>query len=54
MKLRTKIAVFLLAGFLSLAGFNVIANSIMTKGFLAAHNPGARVTVEVSNVHILA
>jgi len=54
MKLRSKIAVFLLAGFLSLVGVNFIANGIMTKGFVAAHSPGTQITVEVSNVHVLA
>jgi hypothetical protein len=54
MKARTKIAIFVLALFLSLVGVNLIANGIMREGFVAAHELGTQVTVEVSNVHILA
>jgi hypothetical protein len=54
MKLRTKLAVLLLAGFLTLVGVNFIANGIMSKDFVAAHQAGTQVTVEVSNVHVLA
>jgi hypothetical protein len=54
MKLRTKIAIFFLAAFLSLAGVNLIANGLTTKAFVAAHSLGTEVTVQVSNVHVAA
>jgi hypothetical protein len=54
MKLRTKIAVFALAVFLSLVGANLIANGLATRAVAAAHNPVAQVSVQVSNVRVLA
>ncbi len=54
MKFRAKIAIFLLASFLSLVGFNLIANSVTKGDFVAAYDTGTQVTVEVSNVHALA
>ena len=54
MKFPTKIAAFVLAVFLTLAGVNLIANGITTKAFAAAHNPGTQVTFEISNVRTLA
>lgn len=54
MKFRTKIAIFVLASFLSLVGFNLIANSVTPGEFVTAHHTGTQVTFEVSNVHVLA
>jgi hypothetical protein len=54
MKFQTKIAVFVLATFLTLVGVNYIANGIMTKSAITAHSPGTLVTFEVSHVRVLA
>ena len=54
MRFQTKIAAFVLAVFLTLAGVNLIANGITTKAFAAAHNSATQVTFEISNVRVLA
>jgi len=54
MKFRTKIAIFVLASFLSLVGVNLIANSVTKDDLAAAHQAVTQVTFEVSNVHVLA
>jgi hypothetical protein len=54
MRFHTKIAVFILAVFLTLVGVNLIASGIETQAFINAHGSGTRITVEVSNVRVLA
>lgn len=54
MRFQTKIAVFLLAAFLTLVGVNLIANGIERGGFVSARQSGGQVTVAVSNIRVLA
>lgn len=54
MRFQTKIAVFILAVFLTLVGVNLIANGVERGAFANARNAGTQVTVEVSNFRILA
>jgi hypothetical protein len=48
MKLRTKVAIFLVAAFLSLAGFGVIANALSVENIMAAAQPSAQVSVSIT------
>ncbi len=53
MKIRTKLAIVALALFLTLAGFNLIADAVVSTGVLA-HGGHPSVTVEVTSVRVLA
>jgi hypothetical protein len=48
MKLRTKLAIFLVAAFLSLAGFGVIANALSVNNVMAAAQPSTQVSVRIT------
>jgi hypothetical protein len=48
MKIRTKIAILLLAAVLSLAGYGVIANALSVDHIMAAATPEAHVYVEIT------
>ncbi len=54
MKLRTKIAIVVLAAFLTLAGVNLIANAMVSAGVIASHGGHPSVTTEVTSVRVLA
>jgi hypothetical protein len=49
MKLRTKLAIFLVAAFLSLAGFCVIANALSVNNVMAAAQPSTQVFVSITS-----
>jgi hypothetical protein len=53
MKLRTKLAIFVVAAFLTLTGLNLIANAFSNKGVFSAHNPETSITVWVTSVRAL-
>lgn len=48
MKIRTKLAIFVLAAILSLAGFGVLAAALSADHIMAATQPQAQVFVEVT------
>lgn len=53
MKFRTKLAIFVVAAFLTLTGLNLIANAFSNKGVFSAQNPETSITVWVTNVRVL-
>ena len=54
MKIRTKLAIVVLAAFMTLAGVNLIANAFMSTGVVTAQGAHPSVTVEVTNFRVLA
>jgi hypothetical protein len=54
MKIRTKLAIFVVATFLTLTGLNLLANAFTGKGVITAQNPGTSVTVHVTSYRILS
>jgi hypothetical protein len=48
MKLRTKLAIAMIAAILSLAGYGVIANALSVDHIMAAATPETHVFVEVT------
>jgi len=48
MKLRTRLAIFVLATILSLAGFGVIANGLSVDKVMAAATPVTHVSVQIT------
>ena len=53
MKIRTKLAIVVLAAFMTLAGVNLIANAMVSAGVIASHGGHPSVTVQVTNVRVL-
>jgi hypothetical protein len=49
MKIRTKLAIFVLAAILSLAGFGVLANALSVDHVMAAATPTTEVGVSVTS-----
>jgi hypothetical protein len=47
MKLRTKLAIFLAAAILSIAGFGIVANALSVDKVMAAATPSAEVGVNI-------
>ena len=54
MKLQTKLAIVVLAAFLTLAGVNLIANAAVSAGVIAGHGAHPSVTTEVTSFRVLA
>ena len=54
MKIRTKLAIFVVAAFLTLTGLNLIANAFSKKGVFSAYNHGTSVTVRVTSYRIMS
>lgn len=54
MKIRAKLAIVVLAAFMTLAGVNLIANAFMSTGVVTAQGAHPSVTVEVTNFRVLA
>ena len=54
MKIRTKLAIVVLAAFMTLAGVNLIANAFMSTGVMLSHGDHPSVTVQVTNFRALA
>jgi hypothetical protein len=54
MKFRTKLAIFVVAAFLTLTGLNLIANAFSRNNVITAQNPGTSVTVQVTGYRILS
>lgn len=48
MKLRTKLAIFVVATILSLAGFGIIANALSVDKIMTAATPSIQVTVSIT------
>jgi len=48
MKIRTKIAIFLIATILSLAGFGVLANGLSADRIMAATTPTTEISVQIT------
>jgi hypothetical protein len=48
MKIRTKLAIFVLAAVLSLAGFGVIANGLSVDRVMAAATPSTEMGVSIT------
>ena len=48
MKIRTKVAIFLIAVVLSLAGFGVVANGLSVDRIMAAATPTTEVSVHIT------
>ena len=48
MKLRTKLAIVVLAAILSLAGFGAIASALSVDHIMAAARPEMQITVEIT------
>jgi len=53
MKFRTKLVIFVLAAFLTLAGFGLITDGLSVDKIITAQNPGTSVTVHVTSYRIL-
>jgi hypothetical protein len=49
MKIRTKLAIFVLAAILSLAGFGVLANALSVDHVMAAATPTTEVGVSITS-----
>ncbi len=47
MKIRTKLAIFVVASILSLAGFGVITNGLSVSKIMTAATPATHVTVQI-------
>jgi hypothetical protein len=54
MKLRTKLAIVVVATFLTLAGVNLIANAFVSTGVVTAQGAHPSVTFEVTSFRVLA
>ncbi len=48
MKIRTKIAIFLVAAVLSVAGFGVLADALSVRHVMAAAQPTTQVSVHIT------
>lgn len=48
MKIRTKLAIFLVAVILSLAGYGAISNGLSVDKIMTAAQPSAQVTVSIT------
>lgn len=48
MKIKTRLAIFVLAAVLSIVGFGVLADALSADHIMAATQPQAQVTVEVT------
>lgn len=48
MKIRTKVAIFLIATILSLAGYGVLANALSVEHVMAAATPTTEMSVRIT------